>query len=73
MSVEDTQPLIAHLPPPRKVVLHYLGGRIEVELYLDPTFFANPEALAAARQRLADDLRKLPQFSEISLNFVCAL
>ena len=67
------QPLIAHLPPPRKVVLHYLGGRIEVELYLDPTFFANPEALAAARQRLADDLRKLPQFSEISLNFVCAL
>ncbi len=67
------QPLIAHLPEPKKVVLHYLGGRIEVELYLDPGFYSHPEQVAAAQQRLATELRKLPQFGELTLNFVLAL
>jgi hypothetical protein len=31
------------LPEPEKVVLHYLEGAVEVELFLPPVFCAQPE------------------------------
>ena len=39
------QPLLADLPPPERVVLHYLGGQVEVEVFLQHDYFASEEAL----------------------------
>lgn len=62
------QPLIADLPRPEKVVLHYLGGRVEVELFLGAAFFRDGEALRDAERALRARLEAHPYFSAISLN-----
>lgn len=62
------EPLLDGLPQPQKVVLHYLGGRVEAEVFLGHEFFENGQALQAAERDLAERLRGHPYFSAISLN-----
>ncbi|MDD2884498.1 MAG: cation diffusion facilitator family transporter [Dechloromonas sp.] len=66
------QPLLADLPQPRKIVLHYLGGRIEVELYLAQSVFGNAETVERIRARLAEVLPQLQSVAALSVNLVLA-
>lgn len=61
-------PLLGDLPPPQKVVFHYLGGRVEAELFFDHAFFSAADSLPEAEKRLAERLRGHPCFRAISLH-----
>lgn len=65
--LQELKPMLAGLPPPEKVVLHYLSGRVEVEIFLNQTFFENGEALRQAEARLAESLREHPSIRLVSL------
>lgn len=66
------QPLLAGLPEPRKVTLHYLGGRVEAEVFFDHRFFENGEALKDAEEALNRQLHGHPYFRSVSLNCLVA-
>lgn len=61
-------PFLADLPRPERVVLHYLGGRVEAEVFLGRRFFEDAAAAQSAAKRLADRLHGDPYFSAVSLN-----
>lgn len=65
--LQELKPMLAGLPPPEKVVLHYLSGRVEVEIFLNQTFFEDGEALRQAEARLAESLREHPSIRLVSL------
>lgn len=66
--LQELEPLLAGLPPPEKVVLHYLSGRVEIEVFLDHLFFENGEALRRAEAALRERLSEHPTIRLISLN-----
>jgi hypothetical protein len=68
----DLQPLLAGFPEPEKVVLHYLGGGVEVEVFLDHAFFADGDALRQAEASLAEQLEAHPVIRSVALNCVVA-
>ncbi len=61
-------PLLHGLPEPRRVVFHYIGGKVEAEVYLQHDFFENGVALAQAEERVVGRLADNPYFSSVSLN-----
>lgn len=65
--LQELKPLLAGLPQPEKVVLHYLSGRVEVEVFLDQAFFENGEALRRAETALVERLREHPAIRFVSL------
>lgn len=65
-------PLIADLPPPQKVVLHYLHGKVEAEIFLPHSFFASGDEMVAAEARLEARLRGHRYFRSVSLNCLIA-
>jgi cation diffusion facilitator family transporter len=66
--LEELTPLLAGLPTPQRIVLHYLNGQVEVEVFLNQDFFANGEALKIADTQLAERLGQHPTIRHISLN-----
>ena len=66
-------PMLAGLPVPERVLLHYLGGGIEVEVFLNHDFFENGAALQLAEARLLERLGRHPIIRSISLNCLVAL
>jgi cation diffusion facilitator family transporter len=62
------EPFLSKLPPPERVVLHYLGGRVEAEIFLGRDFFADGVAVQSAANELAERLREDPYFKAICLN-----
>lgn len=70
--VAELEPLLADLPRPQKVVFHYLGGRVEAEVFFGHEFFAGGETLRSRAGELAERLRKHPIFSAVSLNCLVA-
>jgi cation diffusion facilitator family transporter len=70
--LNELQPLLAGLPTPERVLLHYLGGRVEVEVFLDHHFFENGAALKSAEVQLAEHLGRHPTIRSISLNCLVA-
>lgn len=68
----ELQPLLAELPPPEKIVLHYLNGQVEVEVFLAHGFFANGEALRQAERDIAERLKAHAAVRRISLNCMVA-
>lgn len=64
----ELKPLLAELPAPKKVVLHYLGGQVEVEVFLDHLFFENGEVLRQAERLVAERLKMHPSIRSVSLN-----
>jgi cation diffusion facilitator family transporter len=68
----ELQPLLADLPKPAKIVLHYLDGRVEVEVFLDHAFFENGEALRRAEEGIAERLQSHAAVRRISLNCMIA-
>ena len=70
--LNELQPLLADLPEPEKIVLHYLKGRVEVELFFGHVLFENGEALRRAENVLANRLESHPVIRRISLNCLVA-
>ena len=66
--LQDMQPLLAELPAPEKVVLHYLSGRVEVEVFLNQQFFANGDVLRLAELAVAKHLESYPAIRSVSFN-----
>ncbi len=70
--LRQLEPLLEGLPRPEKVVLHYLGGQVEAEVFLDHRFFENGEVLRRAEHDIARRLEGHPYFRTISLNCLIA-
>jgi cation diffusion facilitator family transporter len=70
--LSDLQPLLAGLPEPQKIVLHYLQGQVEAEVFFCHSVFQNGEALQAAQDDLAGRLAQHPSISRVSLNCLVA-
>jgi cation diffusion facilitator family transporter len=61
-------PLLSGLPPPERVVFHYISGKVEAEVYLPHDFFEHGTALVQAEQAVATRLTDNQYFSSVSLN-----
>jgi cation diffusion facilitator family transporter len=70
--LKELTPLLAELPAPEKVVLHYLNGGVEIEVFLDHVFFADGDALRRAEQMVAERLKSHPAIRSVSLNCLVA-
>lgn len=66
------EPLFADLPVPERIVLHYLGGRIEVDLYFAHADFADAGAMRQAEMLLSTRLVRVPEVSRVRLNYFVA-
>lgn len=63
----DLKPLLVDLPQPLKIVLHYLNGRVEAEVFLDHDFFKNGDTLKQAEKAVAARLKTHAVVDNISL------
>lgn len=70
--LKELMPALSELPAPEKVVLHYLNGGVEIEVFLDHAFFANGDALRRAEQKVAERLKSHPAIRVVSLNCLVA-
>jgi cation diffusion facilitator family transporter len=70
--LQELQAVLVGLPAPERVVLHYLGGRVEVELFLDHRFFADGDAVQRWSIRLAERLGQHPVICRVGLNLMVA-
>jgi len=61
-------PLLDNLPKPQRVVFHYIGGKVEAEVYLPHDFFENGSSLAEAAEKVSKRLTDNQYFSSVSLN-----
>ncbi|MSP86072.1 MAG: cation transporter [Methylotenera sp.] len=61
-------PLLHDLPEPLRVVFHYIGGKVEVEVFLPHDFFEHGTALVEAEAMVAERLIDNQYFSAVSLN-----
>ncbi len=66
--LDELQPVLANLPGPQKIVLHYLDGQVEVEVFLGHEFFENGEVLRKQQLALAEMMRAYPHVRRLSLN-----
>lgn len=66
--LKELAPLIAELPQPERVVFHYIGGKVEAEVFLPHYFFKDGLVLEEAEHGIARRLGLHPYFSAISLN-----
>lgn len=65
-------PLLKDFPEPVKIVFHYIGGKVEAEVFLPSTFFENSAALVAAQRELTQRSAGHPYFAAISLSCTAA-
>ncbi len=66
--VEDLKRVLADFPAPQKVVLHYLGAGMEVEVFINHGSFEDGEALQQAESVIAERLKAYPAIRSLSLN-----
>jgi cation diffusion facilitator family transporter len=60
--------LIEGLPEPKRVVFHYISGKVEAEVFLPHDFFEHGDMLRDAEQKVANRLTDNAYFSAVSLN-----
>lgn len=65
--LEEVMPLLDGLPPPLRVLLHYLNGRVEVEVFFDHAGFAGQDSLIEIERSLAGRLKSGSTISRIRL------
>lgn len=65
-------PLLAGLPSPEKVVLHYLGGQIEVEIFFGAQALAGIKDPGGVELRLAEALKGHPHIRSLSVHALIA-
>jgi len=68
--LQHLTPLLDGLPEPQRVVFHYIGAKVEAEVYLPHDYFAQCSALVEAEAKVATRLVDNLYFSKISLNCV---
>ncbi|MEO8417490.1 MAG: cation diffusion facilitator family transporter [Methylophilaceae bacterium] len=61
-------PLLDGLPESQRVVFHYIGGKVEAEVYLPHYFFEHGTALLEAETKIAKRLANNQYFSAVSLH-----
>ncbi|RDE52461.1 MAG: cation transporter [Candidatus Accumulibacter meliphilus] len=62
-------PVLATLPKPQRVVLHYLNGRVEAEVFLPCEALADAAVVSAAEREFAERLREHPLLGALSINY----
>ncbi len=70
--------LIAHLnaalpdglPTPERIVLHYLDGKVEAELFMSEAFCKQPAQMARLREGLNQFVREDPLFRSVRLEMI---
>lgn len=60
--------LINRLPEPKRIVFHYISGKVEAEVFLPHDFFEHGDMLMNAEKTIADRLKGNEYFSAVSLN-----
>lgn len=65
-------PLLAGLPAPEKIVLHYLGGQIEVEVFFGAQALAGVADAGGIESRLSEALKVHPQIRSLSVHSLVA-
>ncbi len=65
----ELAPLLSNLPEPRRVILHYLNGRIEAELLLPRQSLGDPAGVSKAEREIARQLAEYPLISSLSINY----
>ena len=60
-------PLLDGLPEPLRISFHYIGGKIEAEVYLPHDFFENGSGLVKAQEIVLSRLSDHPYFKSVSL------
>jgi cation diffusion facilitator family transporter len=70
--LDELYPLLADLPEPQKVVLHYLKGQVEAEVFFSHAYFENGELLRQAEEIVATRLEQHPAIRCVSLNCLVA-
>ena len=65
-------PLLAGLPAPEKIVLHYLGGQIEVEVFFGAQALAGVADASGIESRLSEALKVHPQIRSLSVHALVA-
>jgi len=70
--LKELMPALSELPAPEKVVLHYLNGGVEIEVFLDHAFFENGDALRRAERKVSERLKSHPAIRSVSLNCLVA-
>ena len=68
--LQHLSPLLDGLPEPQRVVFHYIGAKVEAEVYFPHDYFAEYSALVEAEAKVAARLVDNLYFSKISLNCV---
>lgn len=72
-AVQKTlESLLGELPAPEKVVIHYLSGKVELEVFFRHDLFSSGEAMHAAERRVAARLVGYPEIRAVSLNCLVA-
>ncbi|MBN8447168.1 MAG: hypothetical protein J0M22_17025 [Gammaproteobacteria bacterium] len=66
--LRELQPLLAKLPAPRRIDLHYLSGHVEVEIFMGQEFAHDAEGLRRAEAAVIDQLGRSPNFARLVLN-----
>ncbi len=61
-------PLLDGLPEPERVIFHYVGGKVEAEVYFSHDFFENGTVLTEAEAKVAERLVDNQYFRSVSLN-----
>jgi cation diffusion facilitator family transporter len=67
--IAELDALLAGLPAPERIVLHYLRGTVEAEILLPAEAFTDSMALRAAESRLAKAVEGHPSIARVSLVF----
>lgn len=68
LLMEALEPMLQGLPRPERVLFHYLGGKIEAELFLPHDSLPAHLDLAQAQNQVAARLAGNPYFSSVTLN-----
>lgn len=70
--LEELAGLLTGFPAPERVVLHYLSGGVEAEVFFDHDVARDPAALRLVEERIARRIKDHPVLRSISLNFCSA-
>ena len=66
--LDELAGLMADLPEPQRVMLHYLGGRVEVEVFLDQHSRSDISRLRSIQAGLAERIKDHPAIRSISFH-----
>lgn len=67
--LDELAALMVGLPVPERVMLHYLGGRVEIEVFLDRQSLPDISRLRSTQDELAERIKDHPAIRSISLHF----